>query len=120
MDIKIDECQLQEVLNTQATASVKSSFEGYNMRSAMEKAIADSVIPAIMTEAIVKAASQIDIETLTQKLAEEMARSVTKGVQAIVQESMIDLILDIKKVSQYDDKKRADARQEVINSVFKK
>lgn len=119
MEIKIDEKELQTVLNEQTTASVKASFEGYGMRSAMEKAIADSVIPAIMTEAIVAAASQLDIAALTQKLAEEMARSVTKGVQAIVQDSMVDLILAIRKIPTYDDKKLAAARAEIIHSVFK-
>jgi cobalamin-dependent methionine synthase I len=119
MEIKIDEKELQKVLNEQTTSSVKASFEGYGMRSAMEKAIADSVIPAIMTEAIVAAASQIDIATLAQKLAEEMARSVTKGVQAIVQDSMVDLIMSIRKVPEYDDKKRSAARAEIIAKVFK-
>jgi cobalamin-dependent methionine synthase I len=118
MEIRIDETELQKVLDEQATASVKSSFEGYGMRSAMEKAIADSVIPAIMTEAIVKAASSIDIDTLTQHLAEEMARSVTKGVQAIVQDSMIEIIMRINKVSEYDKDARSLARQEIINHVF--
>jgi hypothetical protein len=118
VEIKIDEVQLQEVLNEQTTASVKSSFEGYGMRSAMEKAIADSVIPAIMTEAIVKAASQIDIDALIQALSEEMAKSVTKGVQAIVRDSMVEVIMSIKKVPEYDKEARARARAEIIASVF--
>ena len=113
MEIKIDEVQVQEALDKQATAGIKSAFEGYAVRSTIEKAIAESVIPSMITTAIEGAASTIDIAALTQHLAEEIARSVTKGVQMVIRETMINIILDIKKIPEYDKEKRDRARADI-------
>jgi len=119
MEIKIDELQVQEALDKQATASIKQAFEGYEIRSVMKDAIANSVIPALMTDAMVNAAAQIDVTKLAEKLAQEMTRAITKGVQAMVRDAMIEIIMRIKKIPEYDDKKREVARQEIIHEVFK-
>lgn len=110
MEIKIDEQQVQEAMNKQATLGIKNAFEGYGVRSTIETAIAESVIPAIITEAITQAAATIDTAKLQNILAQEIARSVTSGVQHIIRETMINIILDIKKVPSYDDKKRSEER----------
>jgi hypothetical protein len=117
MKITIDEVQVQEILDEQAAKGIKAAFEGYAVRSTLEKAIADSVIPGIMTSAITKAASSIDIETLTQHLAEEMARSITKGVQLVIRETLVNVILDIKKIPDYEREKRAIERQHILNRL---
>jgi hypothetical protein len=119
MEIKIDEVQVQKALNDQATLSIKTAFEGYQIKSAMEKTITDSVIPEIMTMSICSAVKQIDIEALTQSLAREMAIAVTKGVQAIVTDSMIEIIMRMRKIPDYDEKVRKVERDKIYNSVFK-
>ena len=119
MEIKIDEQQIQDVMNEQATSGVKNAFQGYAIKSILEETIAKSVIPSIMLDAITKAANTIDIDNLVNALSEQMAKSITKGVQHVIQETMINVILDIKKVPSYDDDKRKAARQEILHSVFK-
>ena len=115
MEIKIDELQVQEALDKQATAGIKNAFEGYAVRSVIEKAIAESIIPSIISSAIEQAASTIDIADLTQHLAAEIARSVTRGVQSIIRETMVSVILDIQKIPSYDEKKRSEARVKIEN-----
>ena len=119
MEIKIDEVQVQQALDEQATKGIKSAFEGYGIRSAIEKVIADSVVPAIITSAIEQAASSIDREQLAQHLAQEIARSVTRGTQAIIRETMVNIILDLKKIPDYERDKRDAARIEILHSIFK-
>ena len=119
MEIKIDEQQIQDVMNAQATSGVKNAFEGYAIKSVLEEAIAKSVIPTLMLEAITKAANEIDIDNLIHALSVQMAKSITVGVQHVIQETMINVILDIKKVPTYDDDKRKAARAEIVNTIFK-
>lgn len=115
MNIDIDEAQVQAVLEAQTTAGIKHAFEGYAIRSAIEKAIGETVIPSIIATAIEQAASSIDIAVLTQRLAEEMARSITKGVQRIMRETMVNIILDLKKIPEYERDKREAERQKLLS-----
>jgi len=115
MEIRIDESQIQSALNTQATAGIKKAFEGYGVRSAIEKVISDSVVPAIMTTAITSAAESIDIEVLTQHLAKQISISVTKGVQSILLETMVNIILDLRNIPEYEIEKREKERAEIIS-----
>jgi len=118
MEIKIDEEQVQKALDEQATAGIKNAFEGYAIRSTIEKAIAESVIPSIVTSAMEQAASTIDVQELSQHLAQEIAKSVTRGVQGIIRETMIKIIMDIKKVPEYDKEARARAYAEITATIF--
>jgi hypothetical protein len=120
MEIKIDELQVQEALDKQVTAGIKTAFEGYAVHSTIEKAISESVIPSIITIAMVQAASTIDINNLSQHLAQEIAKSVTRGVQGIIRETMIGIIMDIQKVPQYDANKRREAYAKIEASLFQR
>lgn len=117
MEIKIDEKQVQNVLNEQAEAGIKNAFSGYAVKSILEKAIADSVIPGIIVEAMEKSASSLDIDNLSKILAAEIARSVTRGVQLVIRETMINIILDIQKIPSYEDEKRVKARAIIENKL---
>jgi len=118
MEIKIDEKQLQEALDGSATAGIKNAFGSYPIKSMLEKTIADSVLPTLITSAIEKATSTMDINVLSLKLGEEIAKSVTKGVKCIIQETMIGIIMDIRKIPQYDDEKRKRAKAEIETLIF--
>jgi len=113
MEIKIDEKQVQDALDIQATEGIKRAFEGYTIKSTIEKTIADSVIPSLISEAVINAANQIDISSLTNHLASEIARSVTRGVQSIIRETMINIILDLQHIPSYETEKRNNKRMEI-------
>jgi len=118
VEINIDEATVQAALDSQATAGIKAAFEGYSVRSTIEKAIAESVVPAMIANAIEKAASSIDIDNLQKHLAEEMARSVTRGVQAVIRDTMVEVILSIQKVPEYDKEARKAAKEKILATVF--
>lgn len=118
MEINIDEKEMQNVLNEQAVEGVKAVFKSYSIKSVLEKTISDSVLPALITEAIVNSVSHIDMDKLSQKLAEEIAKATTSAVQAVVQESMIEILVKLKGVPSYEPEKLARARAEIINTVF--
>ena len=118
MNINIDEKQLQEALDKQATTGVRNAMEGYAIRSAIEKAVAEAVLPDLIRTSVVEAASQIDIARLTQCLAKEMSRSVVKGVQAVMQDTMIEVILKMRGIPDYEREKREKARAEIKATVF--
>jgi len=118
MEIRIDEKQMQEVLGEQATKGIQNAFDSYSVRSIMEKVVADSVIPSIMTAAMEAAVKKIDIDDLSQKLAEQIARSTTAGAVNVIRETMVTILMDIRKVPQYDDDKRKRAREEILAAIF--
>lgn len=114
MDIKIDENAIRESLDSQATNAVKSAFEGYSVRKVIEETISKSVIPGIISRAIENAASTLDMDTLSRKLGEEIAKSVTKGVQHVIRDTLVEIILSIKKIPEYDKETRARARDRAV------
>lgn len=118
MEIRIDENVIQEALNDQATKGLANAFGNYGIRSAIQEVIANSVIPEIMATAVVDAASKIDTERLTQCVAEELTRAVIKGTQAIVRETMTTILLDIRKIPDYERDKREKARLEISTKLF--
>ena len=118
MEISIDEKVIQEALDSQATKGIQTAFEGYAMRNSIEKAVSESFLPTVLSSSLEKAASSIDIDVLTKHLSKEMARSITKGVQAVIQETMVNIIMDLKKIPSYDNEARESARMEILAKVF--
>lgn len=118
MEIKIDESVIQKALNDQATKGLANAFGNYDIQRAIQSTISESVIPEIMTTAVVNAASQIDVSKLSQSIAEELTKAVIKGTQAIIRETMVTILLDIRKIPSYDNEKREKARLEISTKLF--
>ena len=114
MEIKIDESMMQKTLDDTASQAVQNAMSGFVVRNALEKAVADSVLPGLLSQAIVDAADKIDIDALTEALAKQMSRSITKGVQLVVQDSMVSMILKLRGVPDYDKEKLALGRATIL------
>lgn len=119
MEINIDEKVLAEALDQQAVVGIKNAFESYQIKRVIEETIVKSVMPELITTAVCKAASLVDTERLTQCIAEEITRSVVKGVQGTIRTAMVNIMLDMRKIPEYERDKREAARLEILHSVFK-
>lgn len=120
MELKIDETIIQSSLNDASSAAIANAMSSYQVRSAIEERVANAVLEGVLIDAIHDAISRIDIEKLTESLAAELARSVTSGAVHIIRESVIDIMLRLRKVPEYDSAKTAAARCEIEMRVFGK
>lgn len=114
MEIKINQDEVQAALDNGTTAAIKNAFEGYSMRNAIEKVLAEAVLPDVMATAIRGAVSQIDIDELQGALSKQMSRSITKAVQTMLQDATINMLLDLRKIPDYDKPRREAERAKII------
>lgn len=114
MEIKIDTEEMQAAIDKSASSAIKSAFDSYSMRSAMEKVVTDSALPAVIGSAISSAIDQLDVQSLQKSVAEQMTRSITSGVQFMFRETTIDMLLMLRKVPDYDKERREEERAKII------
>lgn len=118
MEFKIDEKMAQEAMNNAATKAIESAFSTYSVARVIESEVAGSVISDVLQRSVSSAVEQIDIDRLSTVLAEELSRTVVKGVTYMIRSALVEMILDIKKVPGYDEKKRQKARAEIEARIF--
>jgi len=118
MEFKIDEKMAQEAINNAATKAIESAFSQYSVARVIESEVAGSVISDVLQRSFSSAVEQIDINRLSTVLAEELSRTVVKGVTYMIRSALVEMMLDIEKVPSYDEKKRAKARAEIEARVF--
>ncbi|MGO8695974.1 MAG: hypothetical protein ACLQMF_20110 [Rectinemataceae bacterium] len=120
MEIKIDEAMVKEAMEAATTDAVRSAFGDWEIKHAVQEAVSRAVMKETLVGAITSAVDKIDLATLSEALAVEMARSTTKAVQHIIRESLVSVVLDMRGVPIYDDKKRAAARASIVAEIFGK
>ncbi len=118
MQITIDEKVIEKTLSESATAAVRDAASSYQVRSAIEERVAKAVLEGVMSEALTAAIDKIDVAALSTALCQQLQKSVIAGAVAIIQDSVIDQILRLRKVPDYDDAKRSAARREIEYQVF--
>ena len=118
MEFKIDEKMAQEAINNAATKAIEAAFSQYSVARVIESEVAGSVISDVLQRSFSSAVEQIDINRLSTVLAEELSRTVVKGVTYMIRSALVEMMLDIEKVPSYDEKKRAKARAEIEARVF--
>ena len=114
MEIKINQEEVQAALDNGTTTAIKNAFEGYSMRNAIEKVLAEAVLPDVMGTAIRGAVDLIDAKALQGALSAQMSRSITKSVQFMLQEATINMIMDLRKIPDYDKPRREIERAKII------
>jgi hypothetical protein len=114
MQIQFDDTQIQAALDKAASDALANAFGSYASKSAMEEVISKAVIPEIISKALNDAASRVNVEALTVALASQIARTITGAAVCLMRSAAVEMILDLRKVPQYDDDKRNRARAEVI------
>lgn len=118
MEIKIDEKMVQETLDQETANAVKRTMEGGTIRRAIETTFGESLIPNLIGQAVVDAASKIDLDVLTEHLAKEIARSMTAGAVCVIRDAMTEVIMQLRGVPEYDHPKRDAARASIKAELF--
>ena len=119
MDIKISEESIAQAINESATKALSSSLGGWEVQSAISKVVTQQVAEGAIADAIKDAVSQVNVDILTKKLAEEMQRATIKATVAILQEGLITTICKLRGIGDYsaeDKKERARLKAELFSS----
>jgi|GEM_PF-4004235 len=114
MEIRIDEAMVQEAIDEQTTGAIKSALTGHKLQSAIGDMVEKALVPGVMAQAIESAISKIDLDSLSQSLADEIARSTTKVVQRVIQEALVGITLKIRGIAEFDHEKWNRARAELM------
>jgi len=117
MEIKLDEKIIEESINRSATEAIKNATSSWNVKNAIEERVANAVLEGVMGDALISA-MDADVAALSTALANQLQRSVVAGAVAIVQDSVVEQIMRLRKVPEYDDAKRAAARAEIEARLF--
>lgn len=118
MEINLDEKVIAESINRSATEAIKNATSSWNVKNAIEERVANAVLEGVMGDALISAMDAIDVAALSTALANQLQRSVVAGAVAIVQDSVVEQIMRLRKVPEYDDAKRAAARAEIEARLF--
>lgn len=97
MEIKFDEQVIQDQIQKSTNDSLKRAFEGYEVRSAIEKTIADTVVYDALQQAIMSAVDKIDIQDLTNELAKQLQKTMVSSTIAMLKEQSVEIIFRMQK-----------------------
>ena len=97
MDIKFDESVIQDQIQRSANDSLKKAFEGYEVRRAIEKSIADTVIYDALQQAITNAVDKIDLQNLTNELAKQIQKTMVSSTITMLKEQSVEIIFRMRK-----------------------
>lgn len=113
MDLKIDEETLHAAVTSATNAAVVNALEGYEVERVIRERVTASLIESAIGDTVADAIGAIDLEALHAALATQMSRTIVAGAVNIIQESMIDMIVAMRRIPEYDREGLARARAEV-------
>lgn len=117
MNINLDETMIQDSLNGAATKAIENAMGQYSVRHVIEERVASAVLEGVLAEALENSINQIDLGALTTALSKELARAVTAGAVSIIRESVVEILLSLRKIPSYDHEKTARARAEILRQL---
>jgi len=117
MEIKINQEQLDEAVSLHINKAVESALSGYDIQRSISEKISNEVACGIIGESVSNALQALDTKRLTTALAEQIQRTMTGAVCGMIEEGIINLIMDMRKVPSYDDEKRKRAYAEIKESL---
>ena len=113
MNITINQDQLDEAVSLHINKAVASALTGYKIQEAIGERLSQEIMHGAISEAMDLALKQFDCEKLVSVLATEMQKAVTSGVVMTIREQMVEMVMRLRKVPDYDDAKKAAARAEI-------
>lgn len=117
MEIKLDDTSVQDAINSQLGRAVGDALGGYDVKRAIEVRMTASIAHGIIGEAVDIALKGLDVNNLAAILGAQIARAVTGSTVRILTEGFIEILLNIKKIPEYDHEKRERARQEILADI---
>lgn len=113
MDIKLNEEELQEAINSKMNKAVENALMDYSIQKVIAEKITQSFACGVIGEALDKALASMDVTELTTVLAKEISKATTRAAVHILTDGLIETLLNLRKIPDYDDKKRSAARMEL-------
>ena len=122
LQINLDPEVIQKSLDEQTQKATKAAFESYAVESVIREQISNALIGDVLTEATIKAVEKIDVETLSQHLADQITRTAVATVSQMIEDSTINTIAKRRGYESYQDdyKSKMDALRAEIRSSAKR
>ncbi len=102
MQITIDQNAINEAVQATATRAVTDGLGSYEVTAAIANAVTAQVADGAISQAIAAAVTKIDVDALTQAIAEELQRATIRATSEILQEGMLDTICKLRGIKDYD------------------
>lgn len=119
MNITINQEQLDAAVSEHINKAVANALTGYKIQEAVATRLSEDIMCGSIAAALNRALEHFDGEKLVSVLATEMQKAVTSGVVLTIREQMVELVMRLRKVPEYDDAKKAKARAEIIAEMNK-
>lgn len=113
MVIDLNDQEIQDGVNSVAVNAVKEGLKSYPVRSAIEQMVSKVIIEEVMGKAMIEAVGKIDLSTISNAMAKEIARSTVSSVQLVIRDALMSTVLKIRGISEYDSEKRRVAIEEI-------
>lgn len=97
MEINLNNEVIQESLNKMVDKATQAAFSDWQVSNTIEKVVAEKVVGEILNKSMEEAVQKIDTVELTNILAAEIQRVMTKCVCSIFREVGIDIVYIIRR-----------------------
>ncbi len=114
MKIELSSDAIQEAISASADNAVANALGGYEVQKAIADVVTKEVAQGAIAEAIRVAVRQLNTESLTQHLAEELQRATVRAATGLLQEAMLQTVCRLRGLGSHgyysDDDKREMSR----------
>ncbi len=114
MKFELNTETIQEAIGSSADKAISSALGGYEVQKAIADVVTKEVAQGAIAEAIRVAVRQLNTESLTQHLAEELQRATVRAATGLLQEAMLQTVCRLRGLGSHgyysDDDKREMSR----------
>lgn len=119
MQVNLDEEFITNAIDKHINKAVEEALGSYKVQSGVADVLQQSVVSGAIGEALKEAVAQLDQGKIVHVLAGQIVRSMTSAVVHIVNEGLVSIMLDLRKIPDYDREKRL-AEHDKLIAMLKK
>lgn len=101
MNLELNNEIIETELNKCATEAISKAFGSYEIQSAIKKDVAERVVKDGLVKALAASVDKLDIDRITEALATEMQRTITKIVVVTVRASAANMLYQLRHGGKY-------------------
>jgi len=117
MDITINESDLHAAVTSATENAVTGALKSYNIESAIRDRVVDSLLTDAIANTVADSLNNLDVESLQRALAAEISRTVVATTVTILREAAVGILLDMRKIPNYDDDRRKRERISILREM---
>jgi len=103
IQINLDPNVIQKSLDEQAQKATEAAFKSYAVESAIKDRLTNALIGEALTKATTQAIDKIDIESLSQALADQISKTTVAAVSKMITDSTVSTIAKLRGYESYQD-----------------